>query len=58
VKPSKPTSPDPQPPSAVDDFGEQTGLRLFRTWRSVYLFVLGSFVLWLALLYGLSVVYS
>jgi hypothetical protein len=29
---------------------EATGLPGFRTWRSVYAFVLGVFVLWVALL--------
>ena len=35
-------------PSARES--EETGLPLFRSWKSVYLFVLGSFVLWIALL--------
>ena len=37
---------------------QETGLPWFRTWRSVYLFVLGSFVIWVALLYLLSVCYA
>jgi hypothetical protein len=57
VKPSKPTSANAQPPAALDEFGEETGLPWFRTWRSVYLFVLASFVLWLVLLYALSTSY-
>ncbi len=36
----------------------QTGLPWLKTWRQVYLFVLGSFLLWLALLLALSVSYS
>jgi hypothetical protein len=35
--------------------GNQTGLPLLRSWRSVYLFVLGCFVLWVVLLVMLTV---
>jgi len=35
-----------------------TGLPGFRSWRSVYLFVLGVFVLWVVLLTVLTEVYS
>ena len=42
----------PNPPLAEDN--ETTGLPLFHTWRSVYLLVLGTFVLWVLLLSILS----
>jgi len=35
-----------------------TGLPLFRSWRGVYLFVFGCFVLWVLLLLALTVNYS
>ena len=37
---------------------EDTGLPFFRSWKSVYLFVLASFVLWIALLMALTKAYS
>jgi hypothetical protein len=37
---------------------ELTGLPWFDTWRAVYVFVLGSFVFWVGLLFVLSVVFS
>jgi hypothetical protein len=37
---------------------EETGLPFFRSWKSVYLFVLGSFVLWVALLVALTKMFS
>jgi hypothetical protein len=43
-------------PSARES--EETGLPLFRTWKSVYLFVLGSFVFWIALLIALTETFS
>ena len=46
---------DDTPP---DGGNEATGLPWFHTWRGVYLFVFGSFVLWVALLLALTVVYS
>jgi hypothetical protein len=39
-----------QPNQPTDD----TGLPGFRTWRSVYFFVLGSFAVWIGLLMALS----
>ncbi len=33
---------------------EETGLPLFRSWKVVYLFVIGSFILWVALLVALT----
>jgi hypothetical protein len=33
---------------------EETGLPFFHSWKSVYLFVLGSFVFWVALLVALT----
>jgi hypothetical protein len=37
---------------------EETGLPLFRTWNSVYLLVLGTFALWVALLIVLTEIFS
>jgi len=37
---------------------EATGLPGFRTWTKVYLFVLGSFALWLGLLIALTLTFS
>lgn len=37
---------------------ESTGLPLLKTWRAVYLVVLGAFVLWVGLLALLSRLYS
>lgn len=37
---------DANPPREI----EGTGLPILRSWRSVYLFVLASFVIWVALL--------
>ena len=42
---------NPGPPSASES---GTGLPLLRTWRRVYIFVLGSFVLWVVLLSALA----
>jgi hypothetical protein len=43
-------------PSARES--EETGLPFFCSWKSVYLFVLGSFVLWIALLVALTKFFS
>jgi hypothetical protein len=43
------------PPDGQD---ELTGLPGLRTWRGVYLFVFGCFVLWVVLLIALTVIYS
>jgi len=37
---------------------ESTGLPIFRTWKSVYLLVLITFVLWIALLVALTKAFS
>ena len=42
--------------NAPDD--ESTGLPGFRTWRGVYIFVLGVFALWVGLLAVLTRMYS
>ena len=47
---------DSQAPSAGQD--EMTGLPGLRTWRGVYLFVFGCFVLWVMLLLALTVSFS
>jgi hypothetical protein len=36
----------------------ETGPHFFRSWKSVYLFVMGSFVLWVALLIALTKIFS
>jgi len=38
--------------------GELTSLPGLRTWRGVYIFVFGSFILWVALLLVLTVSFS
>lgn len=48
--------PAPPPPPPVDDAA--TGLPLFRTWRGVYLFVAGAFVLYVALLAALPLIFA
>ena len=37
---------------------ERTGLPLLRTWRGVYLFVFGTFILWVVLLNLLTRMFS
>jgi hypothetical protein len=44
------------PKPSVD--GEGTGLPGFRTWRGVYLFVFGTFVVWVVLLALLAGIFS
>jgi hypothetical protein len=36
---------------------EDTGLPFFRSWKSVYLFVLGTFIFWVALLVTLTKIF-
>jgi hypothetical protein len=48
------TPPRPDPPSGA----EPPGLPGFRTWRGVYLFVLGSFVLVVVLLAAFTWIFS
>lgn len=53
--------PDPanEPGRPAADAAElDTGLPGFRTWRGVYCFVLGSFLLWVVLLVWLTRLYS
>ena len=57
----KPPAPDPTPPRGAapappDDAA--TGLPGLRTWRAVYLFVLGCFIVWVGLLTLLTRVFS
>ena len=40
----------------LDD--KATGLPWLNTWRDVYIFVLGCFVLWVGLLVALTVIFS
>ena len=51
---AKPTHEDAPP----GDKEEATGLPWFRTWRGVYVFVFGSFIVWIALLLALTMIYS
>ena len=44
------------PPSDARD--EATGLPWLRSWKGVYLFVIGSFVVWVLLLLVLTIIYS
>jgi len=37
---------------------ELTGLPGLRTWRGVYIFVVGCFILWVAILFALTVGFS
>ena len=37
---------------------EETGLPFFRSWKSVYLLVLGSFTFWVVLLVALTKMFS
>ncbi len=53
MKPPEANIPPAEPP---DD--ELTGLPRLRTWRSVYIFVFGCFVLSVLLLLALTVIYS
>jgi hypothetical protein len=44
------------PARATED--EMTGIPWLRSWKGVYVFVLGSFILWVALLVALTVSFS
>ena len=50
-----------KPPAATEPSAretEETGLPFFRSWKSVYLFVLGSFIFWVGLLIALTKIFS
>jgi hypothetical protein len=50
-----------KPPSAAEPpvtEAEPTGLPGLNTWRGVYVFVFGSFILWVALLFALTRIFS
>jgi hypothetical protein len=48
-----------RPPDLVDNSGDQaTGLPWLNTWRGVYIFVLGCFVIWVGLLVALTAIFS
>jgi hypothetical protein len=47
------TPPVPEPSAQTED----TGLPWLKTWPAVYAFVLAGFLLWVGLLYALSVLY-
>jgi len=44
--------------SPCDGQKEATGFPVMRTWRGVYVFVFGSFILWVLLLLALTAHYS
>ena len=45
-------------PSGTAPNNEATGLPGLHTWRGVYIFVFGSFVLWVVLLFALTRIFS
>jgi len=60
MKPQEETAPvegDPLASSGGNE-SEATGLPLLKTWPAVYVFVLGSFALWVILLFALSRMYE
>jgi hypothetical protein len=58
--PAQPASPNnqPSPPKAQLDDPAAPGLPCLRSWRGVYLAVLGCFVLWVAVLAALTLIFS
>ena len=49
------------PPSAVEPpvpESEDTGFPGIRTWRGLYVFVFGSFVLWVVMHFALTMIFS
>lgn len=49
---------EPQQTATGNTTDEETGLPGLRTWRAVYVVVLGSFVLWVGLLFALGVIFG
>ena len=45
-------------PSEPVQNNEATGLPWFHSWRGIYVFVFGCFVLWVALLFALTRIFS
>jgi len=58
MKTGDPSTTTPDAPSGPATKNEATGLPGFQTWRGVYIFVFGSFVLWVALLFALTRIFS
>jgi hypothetical protein len=58
MKPGDPITTAADTPSGPAQNNEATGLPWFRTWRGVYVFVFGCFVLWVALLFALTRIFS
>lgn len=57
--PSDNTGPQDAPPVSKEKVdNEATGVPWFRTWRRVYLFVLGVFILWVSLLTALTMIFT
>jgi hypothetical protein len=57
-EPSDHTASEDAPEGRVPPSDHETGLPGLRSWRSVYVFVLGIFVLWVGLLTVLTKMYS
>ena len=49
---------DPNAAESTEPETGETGLPFFRSWKAVYLFVLGSLVFWVALLIALTKMFS
>ena len=47
---------DSEPPAPVNE--TETGLPFFRTWRGVYVFVFGCFLVWVVMLFALTLSFS
>ena len=58
MKPGDPITTAADAPSGPVSNNEATGLPWFHTWRGVYVFVFGCFVLWVALLFALTRIFS
>jgi hypothetical protein len=58
MKPSPREPSDPSPASRETPADARTDLPGLRTWRAVYLFVIGSFVVWVGLLALLTRMFS
>ena len=58
MKPGDPITTAADTPSGSAQNNEPTGLPWFHTWHGVYVFVFGCFVLWVALLFALTRIFS
>ena len=55
--PSNPDAPRAEPPGAAESNENETGLPGLRNWSAVYVLVMGSFVLWVVLLFTLGALF-